>query len=364
MRLFQCPLCLRYHHFRGSWPAFEHGFNCPQSASGWYYCQRCHRFENFLTIQVSSQETSPGLSQAPQDIQTDLPDSLRSIGDQFPNTGYPPQLDLPDLSSSSTRTPGIIISTSSYESNQADATPITYVARGPPSDVAFGPAHIHATAAKSIKSESNLHTKANSTGVPHFLNQPAGAGSQSVPTGRASDLIVRLCGLVHTINKEWMAVLANEPDTVQHVSAYRIHSIFETGLRALQKCFGTRSPSTFEDLYCLAHLIMASACDFHKHETYDWDTLAESLLQWSRIIEEKEERALYQRVLWSTWRAQCISPIASGGQRRNTPLVCSRQLEPNWPKSHSLLLNKIRNGKAMRQGVEMLDSGSFNQQNR
>ena len=357
-RPFQCPLYRCHRHFCDLWSAYKHGHICPQLVWGWYFCQRCDRFENFLTMQVSSQEPSPSPSSAAQDSQIDLPDPLRSVGDQFSHTGYPAQLDLPDLPSGDNRIPDIIISTSSYESNQTDAAPAAFARRGAPSDGAFGLTKVPAATPKSVKSEGYTSRKARR---PTSQDQPTGGESLGVPTNGASDLILCLCRYVHTTNEEWMAVLSNEPDILQQVSAYRIHSIFEAGLRALQKYFRRTSPSTsdFKDLYCLAHVVVASVCTFHRHEVYDWDSLVESLLRWGRIIEDEQERALYQCILWSTWRAQRVSPVVAGDQLRDTRRIRLRALEPCWPASRSLLLDEIKNGKAMSQGVELLDSRSF-----
>ena len=356
-RPFQCPLCLCYHS-REFWTAFQHGYSCPHLAGGWYFCHSCDRMENFLTIPMPIQDTSPGPSPAPKALQTKLSDSLMAIGAQFPSMGRPPELELPHFSSGSARIPGIIISSASYESNQANATTSAHGFRVSLSEGAFGASHVRNTSPKSIKSDTNHYAKVSSVDTSISLSQPLGGGSQRVPTSQATNLVARLCGLVHNINKEWMIVLANEPTTLRHVLAYPIRSIFETGLRALQKWFGTR-PFCFEDLYSLAHVILASACTFHEHEGYDWDTLAENLLQWAHLIEETKERAVYQRVLRSIWRARRISPITHREQRHNTELVCSRKLEPEWPKSQSMLLDEVRNGKAIRQGVEILDSRSF-----
>ena len=295
----------------------------------------------------------------PQPGRSDL---LRSVGDQFLGRLYPVELDLPETTSSGERAPRIIVSTSSWETNEIGGTPFPKnVVEGPPSVRVLG---THQSArppdavATSVKSEgytgynANSRLAFNSTSSPLLLSE----GHARTPGTGVTSMVEHFCNLVQKVSDAWTMALAHNSSVQQRLSAFIVPSVLEAGLRALQKCFGTNAPSTFKELYSLAHLALASACSLHSPHIYDWDALAEDLLRCGQLIELDTERAFYQDVLRQLWNARCISGRIFGEPNGASRMVCSRRLEPAMHESRLELLKVLDETKVVSQCVKLLDS--------
>ena len=228
---------------------------------------------------------------------------------QFTDTERPLQTDLPESACEPTGGPSIVVSTSSYESKQANTTAAPYLSLGSSSEYNFAssryPVPIQPRSVKSDtcfnRDEKNFHL-----GFARPQRISVNEQSQSVPNDRAEDIIVHLCSTVRESHFRLLHVIYTSRVALHDMAADSISNVLERSLIALKKFCERHPPSDFGDMYSFMHLVLASAALSPDRNSYNWNALKESCVRLGYNIRDEDERAIYQSTLKRIWETQRI----------------------------------------------------------
>ena len=100
--------------------------------------------------------------------------------------------------------------------------------------------------------------------------------------------------LIDVINREWIERMTNSPRLLSRCAGLSTSLLFEKGISAIQSSFRGNFPSTFFELFGLAHVALAIVYTFHRDDDWcRWEEMFNDLLRWQRVLHQETERAFY-----------------------------------------------------------------------
>lgn len=110
--------------------------------------------------------------------------------------------------------------------------------------------------------------------------------------------IADLYDAVRAINKEWILGLGLNTDAPQRYPEQYAHAQFELGIRAWRNFFHSATPSSFQDLFALMHVAMASSCVIHGNDhAQSWNLILEEACQWQHLLSNAIEKSTFVKAM-------------------------------------------------------------------
>lgn len=136
--------------------------------------------------------------------------------------------------------------------------------------------------------------------------------SRSEETSKSHAHIAGLCDVVRALSEKWIGRLALSTNIPQLYPEQYSHALFELGIRALRNCFRGATPSSFQDIFALMHVAMASTYVVHKDDhAYSWNTFLEEACQWQHLLPDVIEKETFVRVMGRLCHPQECTTSAS-----------------------------------------------------
>ncbi|KAL2041815.1 hypothetical protein N7G274_005599 [Stereocaulon virgatum] len=315
---------------RESFPDFEmtlrHTSSCPWLSNGWYWCPSCGRPEQFLEgkssrVKVSRHSTSLTLKRAvtffrniglrthsrihrPTSCTSSTTD-LCEMSDESAGASVLCEVDaessyLKELAGNDCEIYEIegnenCLSTAPYEPphdhmhvDQISGFPLPGSGNPPNYDDAPSLEHIADPDSPPddpfsfMRSSRNVHND-DLPPVPAYEYHDA---MLSVKISSTELQVEDLRKLVHVFHHEWTKKL----HLVSEYKAPQLASLFETGVRALQKCYGDKLPDNFDEVFALLHIAFAMTYTMHGNDaSYPWTEFFHDMLQWKDAIPDRRE---------------------------------------------------------------------------
>lgn len=103
---------------------------------------------------------------------------------------------------------------------------------------------------------------------------------------------------VRAMSEVWIRNLAKKIDVTPPCSEPCAHALVEIGFRALRNYFRGTIPSSFQDIFALTHVAIASSYIVRKDDNADWgNTLLEEACQWQGLIPDPIERSSFVKAM-------------------------------------------------------------------
>ena len=109
--------------------------------------------------------------------------------------------------------------------------------------------------------------------------------------------------IVENLNTFWTQELMSIPQYRPLRSRfYATQSVFELAINSFKRYLDGDLPDTFENIFALMHLALASACILCSEDAnYPWDELFEDILRWRNAIDMEEDVSLFYEVVHVLW---------------------------------------------------------------
>ena len=149
--------------------------------------------------------------------------------------------------------------------------------------------------------------------------------------------------IVDVTNRAWRDRLVDSPNVVLMCSAIPAHTLFESGISALQRIFSGTLVDTFADIFALLHVAFALNYSQHINDTaYCWDTFFQEMLWWAFVIKEGNEACSFRDILHKISPSTDISHLHYAGFSSESA-------------SSSKLFEFLRNSRIMKDCSDFLD---------
>ena len=161
------------------------------------------------------------------------------------------------------------------------------------------------------------------------------------------DLVRSLCEIVHALNKEWIRKLASTYDLYVHCSHLSTCSLFKIGIRTLQGCLRGTLPTTFKEVFALAHIGFAFSHVINKDGgSYYWDGFSSDLFRWHRALINPADLVMFVKV-WDRLWCPKASPqmMLPGREPSNVPLPRSASSPINFYQDAGTSANASMRGR-------------------
>ena len=171
--------------------------------------------------------------------------------------------------------------------------------------------------------------------------------------------IDELRDLVHMLNYAWTKRLDVMPGLGVSCSEYRMPSLFEKGVQVLKRCYQDIVPTTFKEVFALAHIAYAASYTMHSNDgSYRWIEFFEDMLQWQHVLSEERDAHLLIAVTNLLWCHSIPSPYGSTAMA--TPASTSCLVGQSIPAQVQLQhpANRWKSGTIMRECSRYLDGKS------
>ena len=110
--------------------------------------------------------------------------------------------------------------------------------------------------------------------------------------------IADLYDAVRAISKEWILGLGLNTNIPQRYLEQYAHAQFELGVRALRNFFHSATPSSFQDLFALMNVAMASSCVIHGNDhAQSWNLILEEACQWQHLLSNAIEKSIFVKAM-------------------------------------------------------------------
>lgn len=161
------------------------------------------------------------------------------------------------------------------------------------------------------------------------------------------DLVSSLCEIVHALNKEWIRKLASTYDLYVHCSKLSTCSLFKVGIRTLQGCLHGTLPTTFKEVFALAHIGFAFSHVINKDGgSYYWDGFSSDLFRWHRALINPADLVMFVKV-WDRLWCPKASPqmMLPGRDPSNVPLPRSASSPIDFYQDAGISANASMRGR-------------------
>lgn len=136
------------------------------------------------------------------------------------------------------------------------------------------------------------------TSVPpspaYILAEP----SRNEGESKSHSQVASLCDVVRIMSKGWIRGLALSSSIPQLCSEQYAYSLLELGVGVLRKYFRGMIPSSFQDIFALMHVGMASSYIAHEDDhTYSWDYFLAEACQWQHLLSDVIEKGVFVKAI-------------------------------------------------------------------
>ena len=129
-----------------------------------------------------------------------------------------------------------------------------------------------------------------------FYNPAESPRNEGRPKSHAQ--ISALCDVIRAMSKEWIQRLALSTNIPQLSPDQDASALFELGIRVLRNYFRGATPSSFEDIFALMHVAVASSYIARKDDhAYSWDTSLYEAFQWQHLLSDVIEKGAFVKVM-------------------------------------------------------------------
>lgn len=141
--------------------------------------------------------------------------------------------------------------------------------------------------------EHHLHV-GRTQDVGHNAFEP----SRNEGRSKSHAYIADLCDVLRTFGEEWIRRLALGTNVPQVLPEQYFHCLFQRGIRALRNYFRGMTPNSFQDVFALMHVSMASSYIVRKdHHAYSWNTFLEEACQWQHLFSNEIEKGAFIKAM-------------------------------------------------------------------
>lgn len=130
------------------------------------------------------------------------------------------------------------------------------------------------------------------------------------PTSHA--YITDLCNVLRTFGEEWIRRLASCTNVPQVLPEQYFCSLLKLGIRSLRNHFRGASPRSFQDIFALIHVAMASSyivCE-DDHD-YPGNAFLEEAYQWQNLLSDEIEKGAFSKVMSQLCHSQELAASSS-----------------------------------------------------
>ncbi len=164
--------------------------------------------------------------------------------------------------------------------------------------------------------------------------------------------IEELRDLVHVIKFEWIKRLDSATDLKVPYSDDYIRSLFETGIRVLQRCYQNILPKNFKEVFALMHIACGVFYMRHGNDScHVWDGLFQDFLRWQYAMCDERDIHLLIAVTKQLWRPDCVT--LSQGSTVSSAQALRPGITVKPQPAH--LIDLFRNGTIGRECSEFLN---------
>ena len=121
-------------------------------------------------------------------------------------------------------------------------------------------------------------------------------------TIKSTELVMRLCQGMISLNKEWMQKLDPLSDFYEDCSKLSTWALFNVGIRTLQKVYSGELPKSFMEIFGFMHVAFAFSLVINEdYDSYYWDGFYSDIYLWHHCLSNTEDLALFGRVRDRLW---------------------------------------------------------------
>lgn len=110
--------------------------------------------------------------------------------------------------------------------------------------------------------------------------------------------VADLCDGIRAMSEEWMRRLTSSAKIPQLDSQFYARALFHLGIGALSNNFRGASPSSFQDLFAMTHIVITSSSIVREDDDERWwNLILEGAYQWKNLISDTTEREIFVKAM-------------------------------------------------------------------
>ena len=301
-----CPLLWCRINFKDLASMLYHVSSCPWLSDAWYWCPLCSRSERFTITEATSTATPHADDLSKEKTFNGAVTFFQALGCRKDGRSRSTSIAALSPSFEFYNKPCQLVDTSYNQKSSAEldsgrthgigdevqcvrpASSTTKYNQYSPSTRLLGKLSIGYITSPSLNPGSSSPLKTYESEEYPPQQEPATAQIQ----------INDLCEVVRALGEEWIRRLVTNTDITPPCSEAYTRALVEIGFRALRNYFKGTIPSTFQDVFALMHVAVASAYIIHKDDhVYSWGTFLSEAHQLHHLLIDETEKVTFVKAI-------------------------------------------------------------------